>query len=117
MFVTSHYFFGTSHFCFFCVGRRQRVVSLCKTLSQILYYEKAGGRCYKVLTNNLPLRCALHSFSTMVLDDETKAAINYLWVLVAGIFCFFLAAGFGLLEAGSVREKNVQNILLKVSLR
>ncbi len=57
------------------------------------------------------------TFSTMVLDDETKAAINYLWVLVAGIFCFFLAAGFGLLEAGSIREKNVQNILLKVSLR
>ena len=53
----------------------------------------------------------------MVLDDETKAAINYLWVLVASIFCFFLAAGFGLFEAGSIREKNVQNILLKVSLR
>ena len=53
----------------------------------------------------------------MVLDDETKAAINYLWVLVAGIFCFFLAAGFGLLEAGSIREKNVQNILLRMSLR
>ena len=53
----------------------------------------------------------------MVLDDETKAAINYLWVLVASIFCFFLAAGFGLLEAGSIREKNVQNILLRMSLR
>jgi Amt family ammonium transporter len=49
----------------------------------------------------------------MALDDEVIAALNAVWVLTAGIFCFFLAAGFGLLEAGSVREKNAQNILLK----
>jgi ammonium transporter, Amt family len=49
----------------------------------------------------------------MVLDDEVIAAINHVWVLTAGIFCFFLQAGFGLLEVGSVREKNAQNIMLK----
>jgi Amt family ammonium transporter len=49
----------------------------------------------------------------MALDEEVIAAINNLWVLVAAIFCFFLQAGFGLLEVGSVRAKNAQNIMLK----
>jgi ammonium transporter, Amt family len=49
----------------------------------------------------------------MALDPEVEAAINALWVLVAGIFCFFLQAGFGLLEVGSGRSKNAQNIMLK----
>ena len=49
----------------------------------------------------------------MALDDDVIAAINQLWVLVAAIFCFMLQAGFGLLEVGSVREKNAQSIMLK----
>jgi hypothetical protein len=48
-------------------------------------------------------------------DPDVQAAINMVWVLVAGIFCFFLQAGFGLLEVGSVRAKNAQNIMLYVS--
>jgi Ammonium Transporter Family len=47
-------------------------------------------------------------------DPDVQAAINMVWVLVAGIFCFFLQAGFGLLEVGSVRAKNAQNIMLYV---
>ena len=47
-------------------------------------------------------------------DPDVQAAINAVWVIVAGIFCFFLQAGFGLLEAGSVRAKNAQNIMLYV---
>jgi ammonium transporter, Amt family len=49
----------------------------------------------------------------MALDEEVIAALNTLWLLVAGIFCFFLAAGFGLLEVGSARAKNAQSIMLK----
>ena len=47
-------------------------------------------------------------------DPDAAAAINALWVIVAGIFCFQLQMGFGLLEVGSVRAKNAQNIMLYV---
>ena len=33
--------------------------------------------------------------------------------MVSGIIIFFMQAGFALLESGSVRHKNYQNILLK----
>ena len=49
-------------------------------------------------------------------DPDAAAAINALWVIVAGIFCFQLQMGFGLLEVGSVRAKNAQNIMLYVPL-
>jgi len=35
------------------------------------------------------------------------------WLLFSGVLVFFMQAGFSLLEAGSVREKNVNNILYK----
>lgn len=34
-------------------------------------------------------------------------------MLLAGVMVFFMQAGFSLLEAGTVRFKNYQNILLK----
>lgn len=49
----------------------------------------------------------------MAIDQEVADAINLLWIFVAGIMCFLLQAGFGLLEAGSVRAKNAQNIMIK----
>jgi Amt family ammonium transporter len=49
----------------------------------------------------------------MAVDQEIADAINLLWVFVAGIMCFLLQAGFGLLEAGSVQAKNAQNIMIK----
>jgi Amt family ammonium transporter len=39
--------------------------------------------------------------------------INSLWVFIAGIFVFFMQAGFALLEAGLCRAKNCINILMK----
>lgn len=35
------------------------------------------------------------------------------WYLIAGVIVFFMQSGFALLESGSVRFKNYQNILLK----
>ena len=34
-------------------------------------------------------------------------------LMCMGIICFLMQAGFGLLEAGSIRAKNASNIMLK----
>jgi ammonia channel protein AmtB len=47
------------------------------------------------------------------MDEDIAEAINGLWVFVAGVLCFLMQAGFGLLEVGSIRAKNAQNVLLK----
>jgi len=73
-------------------------------------------------------------------DEDIADAINGLWIFVAGVLCFLMQAGewedkilyliwcryfmysqnsiykwlgFGLLEVGSIRAKNAQNVLLK----
>jgi len=49
--------------------------------------------------------------------DGVKAdfgeALDTIWMLLAGMLVFFMHAGFALLESGSVRSKNTQNILAK----
>ena len=35
------------------------------------------------------------------------------WIMAAGVLVFFMNAGFALLESGTVRYKNYQNIMLK----
>lgn len=42
---------------------------------------------------------------------DLAAAINTGWVLLAAFLVFFMQAGFGFLEAGFVRSKNVVNIM------
>ena len=49
----------------------------------------------------------------MSLDPEVASAIDMAFVLICGFLCFLLQAGFGLLEVGSVRAKNAQNIMMK----
>ena len=44
---------------------------------------------------------------------DASAGADLLWTLIGGVLVFFMQAGFALLEAGSVRQKNYQNILLK----
>ena len=44
---------------------------------------------------------------------STNAGVDEFWHLVAGILVFFMQAGFAMLEAGSVQDKNIQNILFK----
>jgi Amt family ammonium transporter len=39
--------------------------------------------------------------------------LDNLWVFIAGVLVFFMQAGFGLLEAGLTRAKNVANIMMK----
>ncbi len=45
--------------------------------------------------------------------DPYALAINTVWVLFAGSLVFFMQAGFGFLEAGFVRARNVGNILME----
>eukprot|EP00549_Striatella_unipunctata_P007703 CAMPEP_0118701394 /NCGR_PEP_ID=MMETSP0800-20121206/17226_1 /TAXON_ID=210618 ORGANISM="Striatella unipunctata, Strain CCMP2910" /NCGR_SAMPLE_ID=MMETSP0800 /ASSEMBLY_ACC=CAM_ASM_000638 /LENGTH=460 /DNA_ID=CAMNT_0006602309 /DNA_START=45 /DNA_END=1427 /DNA_ORIENTATION=- len=46
-------------------------------------------------------------------STENSNSIDLFFVLTMGILCFLLQAGFGLLEVGSVRAKNAQNIMMK----
>ncbi len=47
---------------------------------------------------------------------ELAAAIDIAWLLIAGILVLFMQAGFGLVESGFIRSKNVANILMKNTL-
>merc|ERR1719440_2322921 len=42
-----------------------------------------------------------------------QTSVDTTWIMAAGLICFFLQAGFGMLEAGAIREKNAKNIMLK----
>jgi Amt family ammonium transporter len=42
-----------------------------------------------------------------------QAALDNIWILIAGILVFFMQAGFALVEAGLTRAKNVVNIFAK----
>ncbi|MFP3902093.1 MAG: ammonium transporter [Acidimicrobiia bacterium] len=43
----------------------------------------------------------------------SQVVLDNLWVFLAGVLVFFMQAGFGLLEAGLTRAKNVANIMMK----
>jgi len=44
-------------------------------------------------------------------SEPVVSAVDTVWVLIAGFLVFFMQAGFGFLEAGFVRSKNVVNIM------
>jgi Amt family ammonium transporter len=45
--------------------------------------------------------------------DPVQAALDNIWVFIAGCLVFFMQAGFALVEAGLTRAKNVVNIFAK----
>jgi len=58
------------------------------------------------------LICYMHS-SLKGTSDEVQVGLNVFFLLVMGSLVFFMQAGFAMLCAGSIRQKNVKNILLK----
>jgi len=47
------------------------------------------------------------------MQADYNESLDTIWMLLAGMLVFFMHAGFSLLESGSVRQKNTQNILAK----
>jgi ammonium transporter, Amt family len=45
--------------------------------------------------------------------SESAVSIDTVWILVAAVLVFFMQAGFGMVEAGFTRAKNVGNIIMK----
>ena len=54
-----------------------------------------------------------HNNFKIMSSADAIAGANLLWTLMGGVLVMFMQAGFALLESGSVRFKNYQNILLK----
>jgi len=44
---------------------------------------------------------------------DTNTALDIMWVVITGVFVFFMQAGFTFVEAGFTRSKNTLNIILK----
>jgi Amt family ammonium transporter len=81
--------------------------------SEFYSYHDLRLRKHKKLSLFTQLSVQLILKITMAIDPEVAEAINLLWILVAGIICFFLQAGFGLLEVGAIRAKNAQSAMIK----
>jgi len=61
------------------------------------------------------LKGNLTAADKVIQDDltATKGSVDTFYFITVGALVFFMQAGFGMLEAGSVRTKNTRNILLK----
>ena len=58
-------------------------------------------------------KAALTLASVDAKAGEAAVGADYCFMLIAGVFVFFMHTGFAFLESGAVRFKNYQNILLK----
>lgn len=63
------------------------------------------------LTGTAKVSCIITEADAMF--ESVYFAVDTIWLCYAGSLVFFMQAGFAMLCAGSIREKNVINILLK----
>eukprot|EP00418_Pyrodinium_bahamense_P046494 CAMPEP_0179197776 /NCGR_PEP_ID=MMETSP0796-20121207/98358_1 /TAXON_ID=73915 /ORGANISM="Pyrodinium bahamense, Strain pbaha01" /LENGTH=145 /DNA_ID=CAMNT_0020902205 /DNA_START=63 /DNA_END=496 /DNA_ORIENTATION=+ len=92
---------------------------------EALEHQLNGGRRLADDTNDFELAANFMNDSELaanltaladklaVVHAELDTSVDTTWILVAGLICFFLQAGFGMLEAGAVRAKNTKNIMIK----
>merc|ERR1719502_1406983 len=59
------------------------------------------------------LQSSVSTLSSSAGNYLTTGDANSFYLVIVGVFVFFMQAGFALLEAGSVRAKNTKNILMK----
>ena len=65
-----------------------------------------------MLSNNITV--ALTNLEDNAASIEVlKTNLNATFLVVTGLIVIFMQAGFGFLEAGSIRAKNTTNILIK----
>ena len=51
--------------------------------------------------------------SEMTNIDQLQTNLDQFFLVIMGVIIIFMQAGFGFLEAGSIRAKNTTNILIK----
>ena len=61
----------------------------------------------------VPAAPAMAQEAEALSPEAVQAILDNIWVFVAGILVFLMQAGFGLVEAGLTRAKNVANIMAK----
>jgi Amt family ammonium transporter len=64
------------------------------------------------------LECVTNGLNNVIADlnskvDSLSEGVDVFFTIFASVIMFIMQAGFGMLCAGSVRRKNVQNTLLK----
>merc|ERR1719389_1443731 len=47
------------------------------------------------------------------LSEDLTGAMDHMWLILCGALVMLMQAGFAMVEAGSCRVKNVQNIMMK----
>ncbi len=75
---------------------------------------KRNARTIRRLFNVTAVLALLIAFNKNAFAQESEpviSAVDTVWVLIAAFLVFFMQAGFGFLEAGFVRTKNVVNIM------
>jgi hypothetical protein len=74
------------------------------------------NRCASIVVLAILLSMSPEAFAQDATTGGEAPAFNALdrfWIIFAAVLVFFMQAGFGLVEAGQVRAKNADNILLK----
>jgi len=65
------------------------------------------------MSGDLTARVAALETQLKIAKDDYNESLDTIWMLLASMLVFFMHSGFSLLESGTVRFKNTQNILAK----
>ena len=72
-----------------------------------------GERTPLGMTGTVFAETAPDPFGIKTLEDNPKAPVDYVWVLVCGFLVMFMQAGFAMVETGFCRAKNATNLMAK----